>query len=128
MSVYSTIIKNGRIVTGETIVQGDIAIKSGKITEVSTDKSIRGSADEVINAEGLHIFPGLIDTHVHFNEPGRTEWEGMETGSQSLAAGGTTTFFDMPLNSTPPVINRRNLDIKKTCAEEKAMVDDRFCG
>ncbi len=45
----------------------------------------------------LHVFPGLIDTHVHFNEPGRTEWEGAETGSKSLAAGGVTSYFDMPL-------------------------------
>ena len=56
---------------------------------------------------------GLIDSHVHFNEPGRTEWEGVETGSKSLAAGGVTTYFDMPLNSTPPTINKENLDIKK---------------
>ncbi len=72
--------------------------------------------------------PGLIDTHVHFNEPGRTEWEGLETGSRSLAAGGVTTFFDMPLNSTPPTINKENLDLKKACADEKSIVNPRFWG
>src|SRR6476620_1843487 len=98
MSTYDLLIKNGKIVTTESIIQGDIAIKDGKIIEVG--QPLQGSADRVIEAEGLHILPGLIDTHVHFNEPGRTEWEGLGTGSRSLAAGGVTTFFDMPLNST----------------------------
>ena len=93
--------------TADTNAQGDIAIKDGKIAEVSIGKSIEGTAEKVIEAEGLHVFPGLIDSHVHFNEPGRTEWEGLETGSKSLAAGGVTTFFDMPLNSTPPTINKK---------------------
>lgn len=126
MTTYDLIIKNGKIVTAESIVQGDIAIKGGKILEVGN--SIEGSADRVINAEGLHVLPGLIDTHVHFNEPGRTEWEGLETGSRSLAAGGVTTFFDMPLNSTPPTINKENLDLKKACADEKSIVNPRYWG
>ena len=58
-------------------------------------------AREEIDATGLRVFPGLIDVHLHFNEPGRTEWEGAATGSRALAAGGGTLFFDMPLNSTP---------------------------
>ena len=126
MTTYDLIIKNGKIVTAESIVQGDIAIKDGKIKEVG--QSLQGSADRVIDAEGLHILPGLIDTHVHFNEPGRTEWEGIETGSRSLAAGGVTTFFDMPLNSTPPTINKENLDLKKACADEKSIVNPRYWG
>ena len=126
MTTYDLIIKNGKIVTAESIIQGDIAIKDGKIIEVG--QSLQGSADRVIEAEGLHILPGLIDTHVHFNEPGRTEWEGLETGSRSLAAGGVTTFFDMPLNSTPPTINKANLDLKKACADEKSIVNPRYWG
>ena len=69
-----------------------------------------------------------MTTHVHFNEPGRTEWEGLETGSRSLAAGGATTFFDMPLNSTPPTINKANLALKSSAAEEKSIVNPRFWG
>lgn len=126
MTTYDLIIKNGKIVTAESIVQGDIAIKDGKIQEVG--QSLQGSANRVIDAEGLHILPGLIDTHVHFNEPGRTEWEGLETGSRGLAAGGVTTFFDMPLNSTPPTINKENLDLKKACADEKSIVNPRYWG
>ncbi|KAB2334888.1 allantoinase [Cytobacillus depressus] len=128
MTNYDLIIKNGQIVTADAVVQGDVAIKDGKIKEVSVGKPIEGSAAKEINAEGHHILPGLIDTHVHFNEPGRTEWEGLETGSRSLAAGGATTFFDMPLNSTPPTINKENLEIKSSLAAEKSIVNPRFWG
>lgn len=126
MTTYDLLIKNGTIVTAESIVQGDIAIKDGKIKEVG--QALQGTADRVIDAEGLHVLPGLIDTHVHFNEPGRTEWEGLATGSRSLAAGGATSFFDMPLNSTPPTINKENLDLKKACAEEKSVVNSYYWG
>ncbi|HEX5564100.1 MAG TPA: allantoinase [Sporosarcina sp.] len=126
MTTYDLIIKNGKIVTTESVIQGDIAIKDGKIQEVS--QSLEASAERVIDAEGLHVLPGLIDTHVHFNEPGRTEWEGIATGSRSLAAGGATSFFDMPLNSTPPTINKENLDLKKACADEKSVVNPYFWG
>ena len=128
MVKYDLIIKNGTIVTADSIIQGDLAIKDGKIMEVSVGKSLEATADKVMDAEGLHILPGLIDTHVHFNEPGRTEWEGLETGSRSLAAGGATTFFDMPLNSTPPTINKANLALKSSAAEEKSIVNPRFWG
>lgn len=128
MALYDLIIKNGTIVKANTVFQGDIAIKDGKIKEVSVGKPLEATADNEMNAEGLHILPGLIDTHVHFNEPGRTEWEGLETGSRSLAAGGVTTFFDMPLNSTPPTINKANLELKRSAADEKSIVNPRFWG
>lgn len=126
MTTYDLLIKNGTVVTADSIVQGDIAIKDGKIKEVG--QALQGTADREIDANGLHILPGLIDTHVHFNEPGRTEWEGIATGSRSLAAGGATSFFDMPLNSTPPTINKENLDLKKACADEKSVVNSYFWG
>jgi allantoinase len=128
MDTYDLIIRNGKIVSLDSIVQGDIAIKEGKIKEVSVGKNIVANAAREINAEGHHILPGLVDTHVHFNEPGRTEWEGVQTGSRSLAAGGVTTYFDMPLNSTPPTINKENLALKRICSEEKSVVNCRFWG
>lgn len=128
MANYDLIIRNGTIVTAESIVHGDIAVKDGKIAEVSVGKSIEKTAEKEIDANGLHVFPGLIDTHVHFNEPGRTEWEGVATGSRSLAAGGVTTYFDMPLNSTPPTINKENLALKSKLSEEKSIVNPRFWG
>lgn len=126
MTNYDLIIRNGNIVTPDSVAKGDIAIKDGKIVEVNSEISAQGTNE--INAEGLHVFPGLIDTHVHFNEPGRTEWEGIETGSKSLAAGGVTSYFDMPLNSTPPTIDKENLDIKRKLSEEKAVVNPYYWG
>lgn len=127
MQNYDLIIRNGQIVTKDSIFQGEIAVKDGKIVEVSTN-TISGNTKEEIDANGLHIMPGVIDTHVHFNEPGRDHWEGLETGSRSLAAGGATAFFDMPLNSTPPVINKETLEAKSILGEEKAIVNPYYWG
>ena len=71
----------------------------------------------------LTVFPGVIDAHVHFNEPGRTDWEGFATGSRAAAAGGTTTVFDMPLNAHPPTIDGPAFDAKRTAAESQSLVD-----
>ena len=93
----------------DLVVRGDaedIAIEDGKIVAIGPE--LPGAAEE-IDARGLHVFPGLIDVHLHFNEPGRTEWEGAATGSRALAAGGGTLFFDMPLNSTPCTVERRGV-------------------
>lgn len=128
MAAYDLIIKNGTIVTADSTVRGDIAVKNGKIVEVSVNKPLEATAASEIDAEGLHVLPGLIDSHVHFNEPGRTEWEGLETGSRSLAAGGATSFFDMPLNSTPPTVNAANLALKRAAAEEKSIVNPYYWG
>ncbi|RHW32042.1 allantoinase [Lysinibacillus yapensis] len=128
MTNYDLIIRNGHIVTSESIAKGDIAVKDGKIVEVSIDQKISAAGAKEIDAEGLHVFPGLIDSHVHFNEPGRTEWEGVETGSKSLAAGGVTAYFDMPLNSTPPTINKENLELKRKLSEEKSVVHPYYWG
>lgn len=99
----------------------DIAIAAGQI--VALGKNLGGSAREEIDATNLSIFPGVIDAHVHFNEPGRTEWEGFETGSRAAAAGGTTTVFDMPLNAHPPTIDGPSFDAKRAAAEQNSMVD-----
>ena len=87
------------MVTVRGVAAADIAVASGRITQVGPDLDI--AAAETIDASGLHIFPGGIDSHVHFNEPGRTAWETISNGSAALAAGGYTTFVDMPLNNLP---------------------------
>ena len=81
-----------------------------------------------LNAAGLHIFPGLIDSHVHFNDPGRAHWEGIETGSRALAAGGGTMFFDMPLNSSPPTLDAASFDAKLAAAQNRSLTDFAFWG
>ena len=95
-----------------------IGIAEGKIAALN-----EGSAREEIDATGLLVLPGVIDAHVHFNEPGRADWEGLATGSRACAAGGTTTFFDMPLNSTPPLIDAPAFDAKRAIAERDSVVD-----
>src|SRR5882672_1337745 len=75
------------------------------------------SAREEIDASGLLVMPGVIDAHVHFNEPGRTEWEGWATGSRAAEAGGVTMVCDMPLNSHPPVVTADAFHAKRQAAE-----------
>jgi allantoinase len=82
-----------------------------------------GSAREEIDASGLLVLPGVVDAHVHFNEPGRTEWEGWATGSRAAVAGGVTTVCDMPLNSRPPVVTSEAFHAKRTAAEVHSVCD-----
>ena len=118
---HDLIIHNGLVVRARDVVAASIAVSAGKIVEVAAD--ISGGTRDEIDATGLHVFPGLIDPHVHFNEPGRTEWEGIATGSAALAAGGGTCFFDMPLNSSPPVLDGESFDLKLDAARAKSLTD-----
>ncbi|HEY2614684.1 MAG TPA: allantoinase AllB [Chthoniobacterales bacterium] len=99
----------------------DIGISEGKI--VALAENLPGSAKSELDARDMAIFPGVIDAHVHFNEPGRADWEGFATGSRAAAAGGTTTVFDMPLNAHPPTINRESFEMKRAAAEASSLVD-----
>lgn len=121
MSLYDLLIHGGTLVTATESSQGDVAIAEGRIVDLGPELS--GTAREEIDARGLHVMAGVIDSHVHFNEPGRTEWEGIATGSRALAAGGATLFADMPLNSTPPTINAENFELKVAAAKASSIVD-----
>ena len=99
----------------------DIGVSEGKF--VALGENLSGPAREEIDATQLTVFPGVIDAHVHFNQPGRTDWEGFETGSRAAAAGGTTTVFEMPLNAQPPTIDGWSFDLKRAAAETDSFVD-----
>lgn len=99
---------------------GDVAIEDGVISAIGPE--LAGGKAE-FDAAGLCILPGLIDVHVHFNEPGRTEWEGAATGSRALAAGGGTIFFDMPLNSSPCTLTGPDFDAKRAALEAASITD-----
>ena len=114
------VIRGGTLVLPEGVARADIAIEDGRIASI--DLAASGDGEE-IDASGLVVMPGLIDVHLHFNEPGRTEWEGAATGSRALAAGGGTLFFDMPLNSTPCCINAREIDRKRAALEAASVTD-----
>src|SRR5205807_2384875 len=83
---------------------------------------------EIVLADHEVLLPGLVDTHVHVNEPGRTEWEGFDTATRAAAAGGVTTIVDMPLNSIPPTTTVDALAAKRARAERQAHVDVGFWG
>jgi allantoinase len=100
---------------------GSLAIQDGRIAEAG--HSLSGRAKKEINLGDAMILPGWIDAHVHFNEPGRADWEGFATGSRALAAGGGTTFFDMPLNSSPPVTTRTAFEEKRRIGEISSCLD-----
>lgn len=121
MKELDLILRGGTVVTHEGVAVADVGIADGKI--VAVGEKLGGSAREEIKADGLHVFPGLIDSHVHFNEPGRTDWEGVETGSSALVAGGGTMFFDMPLNAHPPTLDSASFDEKVGLAAEKSYAD-----
>src|SRR4029077_11254527 len=95
-------------------------IEGGKIQTIGPE--LPGGTEE-IDARGLHVFPAVIDVHLHFNEPGRAEWEGAATGSRALAAGGGAVFFDMPLNSTPCTIGVADVDAKRAALEAVSIAD-----
>ena len=115
------VIRGGRIVTPDGVHRADLGVALGRIVKLAP--VIADAADVVVDAAGKYVFPGIIDAHVHFNEPGRADWEGLATGSAALAAGGGTAFFDMPLNSEPPVLDAARLREKRALAEEKSCVD-----
>jgi len=114
------IVRGGTVVTARGVAVSDLVIDRGRITEVGPNLAGRG--DE-IDASGMHVFPGGIDSHVHFNEPGRTTWETIANGSAALAAGGYTSFVDMPLNSLPVTTTAQAFDLKLEAMQRSAKVD-----
>jgi allantoinase len=118
--VAETLIRGGTLVTPHGVASADIRIDGEQIAEIGQGLSTSGVE---IDARGLHLFPGTVDVHLHFNEPGRTHWEGASTGSRALAAGGGTTFFDMPLNSTPCTITPAAFEAKRQALEASSIAD-----
>jgi allantoinase len=114
------IIRGGTVVTARGVEKADIAIAGAQITAVGLNLADDGAE---IDASGLHVFPGGIDSHVHFNEPGRTEWEDIAHGSAALAAGGYTSFIDMPLNNLPVTADVAAFDLKLEAMKRSSKVD-----
>jgi allantoinase len=127
------IIRAARVVTPAGIVAAEVRIRDGRITTVtSSDDRTADVSDSPV--EFIHLsadevlMPGLVDTHVHVNEPGRTDWEGFATATAAAAAGGVTTIIDMPLNSLPPTVDVASLEAKRAAADGQCAVDVGFWG
>jgi allantoinase len=119
------LVKNGLVFTVEGFREVTIKIIDEKIVALVESEAgpILETAENIIDASGCLVVPGFIDAHVHFNDPGRTDWEGIETGSRAAAMGGTTTIFDMPLNCSPSTINLQNLNKKREYLTSLSHID-----
>ncbi len=126
MSAFEVIVRDGMVVTPTGVLHADLGVVGGNITALAPE--LAGGGREEIEARGRHIFPGVIDGHVHFNEPGRADWEGLHSGSRALAAGGATLLFVMPLNAHPPSTEAASFRLKLAAAESQSLVDFAFWG
>jgi allantoinase len=122
-----TVIRGKRVVTPEGVKAATVHIRNGKIAAVRGYDDIPAGAN-VYDARESVVMPGLVDTHVHINEPGRTDWEGFETATRAAAAGGVTTLIDMPLNSIPATTTVAALEAKRIAARGKCWVNVGFWG
>ena len=127
--MYGTdvLFRGRRVVTPDGVREACVHVADGRIERVAAFDDVPSSVP-IVEAGDRVILPGVVDTHVHVNEPGRTEWEGFETGTRAAAAGGVTTILDMPLNSIPPTTTIDALREKRSAAEGKAHVDVGFWG
>ncbi|THF81297.1 allantoinase AllB [Cohnella fermenti] len=124
---FDLLLKGGLVVLPDREAQLDIGVKDGRIAALGTDLAA-GEGTTVVRADGKWVLPGMVDTHVHLNEPNMGHWEGFATGSAALAAGGVTTYIDMPLNGLPPTVNVPALRLKEALAQGASAVDYAFWG
>src|SRR3989454_6844192 len=117
---YETVVAGGLLVTGPGVLRGSLGINDGRIAAISEDP-LKG--DDVVDARDRTVLPGAVDLHVHFNEHGRTNWEGWGPGSRAAAAGGVTTVVEMPLNAMPPTTTAEALSAKVQAAQASSVVD-----
>ncbi|MEH0406208.1 allantoinase AllB [[Kitasatospora] papulosa] len=122
------VLRSTRVVTPEGIRAAAVFVAGGEIEGVLPYDAVVPAGARVVDVGGDVVMPGLVDTHVHVNDPGRTEWEGFWTATRAAAAGGVTTLLDMPLNSLPPTTTVGNLRVKQDVARSKAHVDVGFWG
>ncbi|HTV60064.1 MAG TPA: allantoinase AllB [Verrucomicrobiae bacterium] len=121
------VVRGKRVVTPDGEISAAIQIRSGAIQSIGPFDALP-SGVPVFDAGGLVVMPGLVDTHVHINEPGRAQWEGFSTATQAAAAGGVTTLVEMPLNSIPATTTLAAFHEKCAAAEGKLWVDAGFWG
>lgn len=127
MHTPELVIRGRRVVTEHGVAPASVHVTRGYISSISIFEDVPEGAD-LVEAFDSIVMPGLVDTHVHVNEPGRTDWEGFETATRAAAAGGVTTIVDMPLNSIPATTTPGAFDAKLKAATGKLHVDTAFWG
>jgi allantoinase len=125
--VTDLVIRGRRVVTPEGVRAASVHVAEGRIVRLGLWDEVPPDVTVVDAGESI-VMPGLVDTHVHVNEPGRTEWEGFESATPAAAAGGITTILDMPLNSIPATTTVDALEVKRQAAREKSVVNVEFIG
>ena len=117
------LIKNAKVVLPDGIRAVSVVLEGTKIADIDPAPQLR--VDEMIDATGLHLLPGVIDDQVHFREPGLTHKEDLATASRACAKGGVTTFLEMP-NTVPPATTQARLNEKLALAAAKSLVNYGF--
>lgn len=125
---YDLVVRAGRAVLPAGVRAAAVAVAGGRIAAVDATEAPLDAAEVVELADDEVLLPGLVDTHVHVDEPGRTDWEGFETATRAALTGGVTTILDMPLNSVPPTVDVPALEVKRRVARGQCHVDVGFWG
>ncbi|WP_084078684.1 allantoinase AllB [Demequina sp. NBRC 110057] len=128
MTDIDLVVRARRTLIGDEWQPAAVAVRAGVIVTVAGIDAELDAAEDVTLADDEVLLPGVVDTHVHVNEPGRTEWEGFTSATLAAAAGGTTTLLDMPLNSIPPTTTVEALLLKRTAAAPQVSMDVGFWG
>ena len=125
--MHDLVVRSLRAVTPDGERPLAVCVREGRIAALEPYDAVLETADEVDLGQ-VALLPGLVDSHVHVNEPGRTEWEGYATATRAAAAGGVTTIVDMPLNAIPPTVDLDALELKRGAAAGQCSVDTGFWG
>ena len=126
--IHQLVIRAKRAVFPDGIRPAVVVVDDERITALLEDGAAVEAQEEIVVPDDQVLMPGLVDSHVHVNEPGRTPWEGYESATRAGLAGGITTILDMPLNSSPPTTTVANLEAKEEAAQGKLSVDVGFWG
>ena len=120
-----TLFKSDRVLIDGELKPATVVVKNGLVLSVQ-DRDYQLAGANLVDYDNLVLMPGLVDSHVHINEPGRTDWEGFDTATHAAAAGGITTVVDMPLNCIPVTITESALQEKLAVVGDKLWIDAAF--